>query len=139
MPRALSTVAAALSLAVSLGAGAGPAEARLTVCNRTKETVRIALGQERAAGAWQSRGWWTAEPGACVRLIEEPLRLLEYYLLAEPIPPGAGWGGDFAFCVAASDFTIDGDQDCEKRGHRMAGFFAIATDGATAVTHNLTD
>lgn len=133
---------AVLSLAVLAGAALlapAPAEARLTVCNRTQEAVRVALGQERPGGGWGSQGWWMAAPGACVRLVDAPLRLLEYYLRAEPVKPGAGWGGDFPFCVGTGDFSIEGDQECEKRGHRTAGFFAIATDGATAVTHNLTD
>ncbi|HYE52098.1 MAG TPA: DUF1036 domain-containing protein [Azospirillaceae bacterium] len=116
----------------------GTAEARLTVCNRTAEPVRVALGMQDGDG-WASRGWWRIEPGQCGRLIEAPLDLLEYYLRAEPVKPGTGWGGDYPFCIVDADFQDRGDESCERRAKRTAGFFMVPTDGATAVTHNLTD
>ncbi|QJE72585.1 DUF1036 domain-containing protein [Aerophototrophica crusticola] len=132
-----------VSLAVfllSLLAAAPAAEARLTVCNRSADPVRLALGQEQGQD-WVSQGWWTLQPGACATPLPGELTLLEYYLRAEPLVKGkTGWGGEFPFCVAdGKDFQAKGDQDCEKRGLRTAGFFAVVTDGATSVTHNLTE
>ncbi len=117
---------------------ATPAEARLTVCNKAAEPVRVALGQQEG-DAWASRGWWRIEPGQCRQVIETTLSMPEYFLRAEPLKPGQGWGGEFPFCVADSDFQDKGDEMCERRAKKTAGFFAIHTDGATAVTHNLTD
>ncbi|WP_162305933.1 DUF1036 domain-containing protein [Oleisolibacter albus] len=124
---------AALLLPVS------PAEARLTVCNKSSDTVRVAVGAEEAEG-WLSRGWWQIKPGACATVIETDLTQADYYLYARPLTPGAaGWAGEYPFCIDAKDFRIRGDAACEARGHVTAGYFVVTTDGATSVTHTLTD
>lgn len=128
----------AAAVAVAVVASASAAEARLTVCNRVSEPVKVALGVEEGDG-WRSRGWWHIAPGECRALLDTDLKLLEYYLRAEPEEPGTGWGGDFPFCIDGKDFEIGGDTDCEARGHRTAGFFLLSTDGASSMTHNLTD
>lgn len=136
MRRAMPSGLTAACFALLTVVASGPADARLTVCNRTNDAVRVALGREEG-GRWLSRGWWTAGPGACVRIVDEPLRLLEYYVFAESLSAGMALGGAFPFCVAPEDFEIEDNRACEARGHREVRFSVITTDGATSLVHNL--
>jgi uncharacterized membrane protein len=50
-----------------------------------------------------------------------------------------GWDGNRGFCIRQQNFSIEGRTDCEKRGHRRAGFFEIDTNEEKNWTTFLSD
>jgi uncharacterized membrane protein len=117
---------------------AAPAQAGLTLCNKTARPARVALGRFDGT-AWGSEGWWTIAPGKCARLVTAPLDARYYYLYAGD--GGAGtWDGDYAFCVAADEkFSIVGREDCAGRGYERKGFYQVDTHENTDVTKSISD
>ncbi len=104
------------------------APAGYTVCNDSPGTVMVALGQTDG-GKTVSRGWWTVMPGACARAMTMPLASDAIYLLAQRKTGGALVGGSQRFCIAATAFEIEGNQNCAGRGFAEAGFAATPTKG----------
>jgi uncharacterized membrane protein len=117
---------------------AGPAAARLDVCNKASRTAKVALGRFDGA-AWMSEGWWTIAPKACVTLIGHPLRARYYYLYATD--GGAGsWSGSRTFCVSRTGkFSIGGRSDCAGRNYDQKSFFEVDTGDKPDWTQSLSD
>ena len=117
---------------------AGPASARLDVCNKAASPAKVALGRFDGA-AWMSEGWWTVQPKTCATLIDRPLVARYYYLYATD--GGAGsWSGSRAFCVSQTDkFSIGGRGDCASRGFDRKSFFEVDTGNKPDWTQNLSD
>ena len=66
-------------------------------------------------------------PGACEILQAGPLRAKFYYVYAVDGDRSGEWGGRFPMCTQDKMFTINGSEDCEKRGFKKSGFFEIDT------------
>lgn len=105
-----------------------PALAGLEVCNETNTSHQIAIGYS-SDGVWTSEGWWTVPANDCITVIGEDLKARYYYWRAQA--EGHDYGGEYAFCVTASPFTIEGDTDCEARGYREE-MFDVSDSGPTA-------
>ncbi len=117
---------------------AGPADAALSVCNRSGHAVRVALGRFNGAH-WSSEGWWFIEPTKCARLIENPLDARYYYLYATNELFGV-WDGDRNFCVTVfKRFSIEGRARCESRGYYRLGFFEVDTGSQLDWTQTVSD
>ncbi|NWH09076.1 MAG: DUF1036 domain-containing protein [Alphaproteobacteria bacterium] len=117
---------------------ASPAAAQFRLCNETKQPVRAAIGHNDGAG-WRSQGWYLIPAGGCRTLLKDPLVARYYYLFAVHQNIGGGWNGDRYFCVAQSDFTIDGRTQCEERGYKAAGFYEVDTGEDSTWTSYLDD
>jgi uncharacterized membrane protein len=117
---------------------AGPASAKLAVCNKTAAPAKVALGRFDGA-TWMSEGWWTIAPGTCATLLDTPLKARYYYLFATD--GGAGsWSGSRAFCVSQTGkFSIGGRSDCASRGYDEKSFFEVDTGNKPDWTQYLSD
>jgi uncharacterized membrane protein len=105
------------------------APAGYTVCNDSRDTLLIALG-EMEHGQAVSRGWWTAQPGGCARAITTPLNTDAVFLLAQKKNGATLVGGSQVFCTAAPAFEIRGAANCAARGYGQYGFARTQTRGA---------
>jgi uncharacterized membrane protein len=103
-----------------------PAKAELRLCNKTSSRVSIAVGYKDTKG-WVTEGWWNTMPGGCDVLISGPLRGKFYYIYAIDGDRSGEWGGRFGMCTQDKMFTIEGVEECEKRGFHKSGFFEIDT------------
>ena len=115
----------ALVLVMAL-AWAAPAQAGFTVCNKSPQAVRAAIGRFDGTN-WTSEGWWTIAPKACTALLNGPLQGRYYYLYASDGAAGT-WEGKTHFCVAPDQrFKSVGRGSCAKRGFDNRGFFEVDT------------
>ena len=100
----------------------------LTLCNRTEETVRVAIANEVGevkTRRYRARGWRALSPEECHAFWEWPVKDAAYHvplvaLIRAESEKGRAWGGDDAMlCTTDDDFDITGDHlgDCEKRGY----------------------
>lgn len=125
-------------------AGTSPAEAGLTVCNKTSYVLSTAVGFE-AKGRRVSKGWYTVEPGQCRPVIDEPLSEKVYFTFGQTQSMHAGgvraFSGPDAFCTSngPGEFNIVGQEDCERRGFSRRGFARIETDGSADWTTSFTE
>ncbi len=107
MIRNLPFIAAASALFLTFAA-ASPAQAQLTLCNRTSYRMDVALGLEKHANV-ETRGWFQIDPGQCRQVIDSALDADMVYVHARtpevygssPLPQN----GNADFCVRAGDFT----------------------------------
>lgn len=113
-----------------------PAKADFEICNKTKESVSVAVGY-RESGDWISEGWWNIEAGDCAIVYAKKLSEVKYYVYGES--DSLIWQGDYTFCVVNDEFTIVGDQDCKKRGYQPEGFMEVDVGDNTTFTFNLLD
>jgi uncharacterized membrane protein len=129
LPALASTALAAVLLS------AQPAEAQLKLCNRSSETISMALAY-REDGQFVSRGWYNAQPGECPIVVSGALQARYYYVRAEG-SSGGRWDGDHSFCVSDVRFRHGGD-NCVAEGLDRRRFFEIDTGLSSSWTHNLT-
>jgi uncharacterized membrane protein len=139
--RRLGRSMAGLALLTGLGlvAGAGTANAQLTVCNRSDETVSMALAFRESSqpeGHATALGWFVAKPGECPTLVSGPLGRRYYFVRGEGTS-GARWAGDYQACTARSKFNYAGSTGCPS-GFELSTFFRIDTGSSTSWTHSLT-
>jgi len=103
----------------------------LTLCNRTNSRLWTAIARRRGEG-WESRGWWSLNPGGCVRTIDENLMQELYYVHAametSEGPRLLAAGGE-AFCTSGARFAILGRENCEARYYDEQLFTPIGTRG----------
>ncbi|MEB3180283.1 MAG: DUF1036 domain-containing protein [Nostocaceae cyanobacterium] len=98
--------------------------ADLRVCNRTGETVYVAIaykmdqaldccGQSRNSGyvckkycaPWVAEGWWNLSPGGCENVLDRDLRYNNvYYYFAHSEGNRSLWEGNSNFCVSRDRF-----------------------------------
>lgn len=128
----LGMIAAVGLLGMALGAS--PAKADFEICNKTKESVSVAVGY-RENGDWISEGWWNIDTGDCAVVYNKKLSEVNYYLYGES--DSLVWQGDYTFCIVNDEFTIVGDTDCKKRGYQPQGFMEIDVGDNTSFTFNL--
>jgi uncharacterized membrane protein len=106
------------------------APAGYTVCNDSRDVLLVALGQTEG-GKPVSRGWWTAQPGACAKAMTTPLNTYAVYLLALRKGGGALVSGGMRFCTTSAAFEIKGAENCASRGFAESGFAATPTKGVS--------
>jgi uncharacterized membrane protein len=104
------------------------APAGYTVCNDSRQTLLVALGQSEG-GQPVSRGWWTVEPGACAKTSTAALKSDAVYLLAQNKSGGVVAGGARKFCTTTVIFDIRGAGNCTGRGLNEQGFAMTQTKG----------
>ena len=125
-----------LIAACSLAGTVRPAAAQLRICNKSAETVSIAISyrDQLPDGPVVSRGWYVVKPDECPVLVAGDLQNRYFYVRAEG-SNGAVWDGDYAYCVMDTAFRQNGKYcaDGERRG-----FFVIDTGDRTSWTQTLT-
>jgi len=107
--------AAALAGFVLAVAAASPAQAELTVCNRTSYRMDVAIGQEKRANV-ETRGWFRIEPGQCRQVLDGAYDADMSYVHTRT-PPVYGpaplpQNGNADFCIRDGDFTISNGREC---------------------------
>ena len=133
------------------------AELGVTVCNKSGARVWGAVGY-REGETWQSRGWWTVEPGECAQMIDTSVGDAEPHLFAlqeDVQPPEEGeeeseedaprpdrrlraGATPSQFCISEARFAALGRDQCVDRGYTPASFRPLEVDG-DGVSVNLTD
>jgi uncharacterized membrane protein len=133
-PRILSSLGAVAALVAT----ALPARADLKLCNTTSSRVGVAIGYQDKDG-WATEGWWNIASQTCETLYKGQLASRYFYVYAIDYDRGGEWAGKSNMCVGDKAFTIRGVQDCQKRGHKVGGFFEVDTGDAKDWTVRLTD
>ncbi|MFZ2868627.1 DUF1036 domain-containing protein [Zavarzinia sp.] len=141
-----SVAMTAMLTVAGVAAVSAPALAEYKVCNKTTKTTSVAVGyyDDKTPdgvenGVWVSEGWWNVEPGKCATPITGPLKVRYVYVYAEH-PDGSGWAGENPFCVKDAEFTIRGNENCERRGFSSKQFSEVDTGAESkSYTTNLTD
>ena len=108
--RAPAAAATALIMLAAL-----PAQAELTLCNRTSYQMEAAFGLEKRANV-ATRGWFRIDPGQCRQVLEGALDADMVYVHSRT-PPIYGnaplpQNGNADFCIRDGSFEIDNARDC---------------------------
>ncbi len=127
---------AALIDALEQAALARNAQAGLVLCNAASEALGFAVARRRAnlEVEWESRGWWRAAPGECVRAVAEAYEEGEVFVHARKIvggTPAASEAGAETFCTNPARFLAEGRADCEARGYETDPFMPAPAPGET--------
>ncbi len=125
---------------VILLAGA-PAQAELTLCNRTSYLMDTAIGLEKGATV-ATRGWFRLAPGQCQQVLDGPLDADLVYVHGRT-PPLYGnaplpQSGRAELCIRADNFTIADARGCPAS--QQARFSAAKpSDSANGPVINLAE
>src|SRR4051812_49899538 len=88
---------------------ATPAQAALTLCNRTSYILYAATSAIQSPRS-QTQGWTRIIPGECQLARKEPLTAETYLVHARSSlahsGPSRAWGGAYPVCVKDANFTI---------------------------------
>jgi uncharacterized membrane protein len=130
-----------LVLATAIVALPGRAGAQLNVCNRTDESINVAVGypqKDETSGrvVWMSRGWYTAAPRSCVTPIAGSLPARTYYVRGESST--STWGQDASFCTSRNAYEIQDRADCAASGFTSQSFARVDVGSEVSYTFNLT-
>jgi len=114
VPRAHAHCVATLSAALVVLAAA-PAQAELTLCNRTSYQMDAAIGLEKRANV-ATRGWFRIDPGQCRQVVDGALDADMVYVHART-PPVYGsaplpQNGQAEFCIRDGNFEIANARGC---------------------------
>jgi uncharacterized membrane protein len=94
---------------LALGAMSAPAQAALTLCNRTSYILYAATSAVQG-GRGETRGWTRLAPGECQIARKEPLTAQSYLVHARSSMahsgPARAWGGNQPVCVKDGNFAI---------------------------------
>ncbi len=107
------------------------------MCNDTDKPFWAAIGQKKGA-AYASRGWWTVAAGGCSQLLTEPIAGGPTWLRIERSKGPPPVSGPMPFCVTNIEFTIQGRDNCAKRGLTQAGFAPTNIKGLPGATVHVT-
>jgi uncharacterized membrane protein len=136
--QSMRTRAVILATALILPGWSAPAQAGFKVCNKTKETVDVAVAYVNPAGGFISEGWFTfrpCEPCGVVVSSSDTSDPHNYFFFAKSRQGGA-WSGSSFFCTRpGSAFKFKDAQHCvggEKKG------FKHVTSSSGNHAHNLT-
>jgi uncharacterized membrane protein len=118
-------------LLMMLGAfGVRPAHADYLLCNKTSYILQSAIGF-REGDTWQSQGWISLMPGRCTVALVGDIVQDNHYVFARSMDAHQGrvkyFSGAESFCTLSKDFTIEGRDNCARRGYDADDFFAVAT------------
>ena len=143
----LRTVARTAFVSVALIATCGLANQAFaqswTICNKTSNSVTVAVGYEVNGGHLQSKGWWTLAPhNGCEQVLSrsETVVYKTAYLYAKtsngsnPVVTG-----DQDLCVQSKAFTIRRHQNCEGRNFRTVQARQISINLNKNHTTNITE
>lgn len=133
-----SYLAGTVAAAAWLMACAAPAHADFKICNKTGSNVGIAIGY-KDDGGWKTEGWWNVVPNSCDSIMTGTLVARYYYVYAVDYDSGGEWSGKAFMCTQDKIFTIQGYDDCVKRGFDLTGFFEIDTGKSENWTVQLTE
>jgi uncharacterized membrane protein len=126
----LRTVLSASIILITLSGFSNHASAQSwQICNKTSQSVEIAVGYAVSGGALQSEGWWTLAPNGCQKVMSrsEAADYTRGYLYAKAASSGRSVvAGDQDLCVKNSAFTIRGHRNCEGRNYRTVRSREIA-------------
>jgi uncharacterized membrane protein len=133
--RTMGAVVALIGAGIGALIGAGPAQAELSACNQTDQTISVAIGYSDD-GTWTSEGWWTMRAGDCKVMVPGDLKNRYYYWRAtqdgQPLP-----AEEYFFCTSAKVFTIAGDTECAERGYDRVAFSQVDTGEVKSYTINV--
>ena len=92
-----------------------PAQAELTLCNRTSYQMEAAIGLEKRANV-ATRGWFRIDPGQCRQVLDGVLDADMAYVFART-PPVYGsaplpQNGNAEFCIRDGNFEIANARSC---------------------------
>jgi uncharacterized membrane protein len=94
---------------LALGAMSVPAQAALTLCNRTSYILYAATSAVQS-GRSETQGWTRVAPGECQVARKEPLTAQSYVVHARSSlahsGPARAWGGNQPVCVKDGNFTL---------------------------------
>lgn len=110
------------ALLVLLAVWAAPAQASLSLCNRTSYVLYAATAAGDGTQS-EARGWARIVPGECQAVRSEPLSAKTYLVHARSSlghsGPARSWGGGLSVCVKNADFVLR---------QKMAGAVCTADD-----------
>jgi len=127
------------ALVLVTGAAVTPAEAQLHVCNRSTETISVAVAYpepEQGGAQWVSRGWFVTKAGECSVVVGGPLKNRYYYVRGDGTG-GTTWAGGHRFCTTTDRFRYVGDKGCEASGFKTETFVEVDTADTTEFTFEL--
>ena len=94
---------------------AAPAQAELTLCNRTSYRMETAIAIEKRANV-ATRGWFRLDPGQCRQVLDSTLDADMVYVHGRTLPiygtPPVPQDGQADFCVRADNFDIANARGC---------------------------
>jgi uncharacterized membrane protein len=140
MKRALLAFCLGALLAICFGAR--PAQAALTLCNRTSYILYAATSAIQSPGS-ETQGWTRVAPGDCQIARKEPLKAESYLVHARSALAHSGspraWGGAYPVCVKDANFALKqsvNQPPCTAEDTFALPFAAIANRGKSAWTMN---
>jgi uncharacterized membrane protein len=130
-------------LAAMLLFAATPADAALTLCNRTSYVLYAATAAIKSPQA-QTQGWTRIAPGDCQVARKEDLTAETYLVHARSSlahsGPARAWGGNFPMCVRDTNFTLSQSVTmaaCSTEGTFALPFATLDTGGRNSWTMTL--
>jgi len=136
-----------LGVAVALLCAATPAQAALTLCNRTSfvlyAATAVAKGPQAQAPMTQVQGWTRIAPGDCQVARSENLAAQTVLVHARSSlahsGPAKAWGGKLPICVKDANFHFSqpARAACKEDGAFTLPFAALATGGRPSWTMTL--
>lgn len=94
---------------LAVGLAPRPAQAALTLCNRTSYVLYAATSAIQSPKS-ETQGWSRIAPGDCQLARKEPLTAESYLVYARSgiahSGPARAWGGAYPVCVKDTNFTI---------------------------------
>jgi uncharacterized membrane protein len=129
-----------LGAALALLCAATPAEAALTLCNRTSTVLYAATAATKGAQT-QVQGWTRILPGDCQ--VAEDLTAQTYLVHARSSlahsGPAKAWGGKLPICVKDANFSFNlpARAACKEDGAFTLPFAPLATGGRRSWTMTL--
>jgi uncharacterized membrane protein len=137
----MKRVTAAAALFAGLSSLVAPAEAGMTLCNKTQTGASVAIGYFDGDKGWTAQGWWSVAGGDCQTLVDGKLAGSTIYLLVDGgrLPPSktqsGGWfcTDDTGFMTRNADYSNDQHELlCEAAGLKTEQFRAIEVSGGEA-------
>lgn len=129
----MKPLATAIGTALFLTLVLSPADAALSVCNRTSFVVYTATAAFGSGGI-DVKGWTRVVPGGCAVALAGDLSAPAYYVFARSSRAHSGspraWGGSINLCVKDRDFSIHfppGVVQCTDADSSSAGFAPLQT------------
>ncbi len=107
-------------------------------CNKTDAPVWSAIGAPGANDAYDSKGWWKLEPGACAKVVKGELEADHYYVYGLIEEESGGErrlaGGDKNLCVNPVKFDVSNASPCAEQDLDEAVFKRVDVGGASTAT-----
>ncbi len=141
----MKRVTAAAALFAGIFSLVAPAEAGMTLCNKSTAGASVAIGYFDGAKGWTAQGWWSVAGGDCQTLVEGKLAGSTIYILVDGgrLPPSkkqsGGWfcTDDTGFMTRNADYSNDQHELlCEAAGLKTEQFRQITISGSN-LTYNL--